>query len=632
MFSNHRKTIGVVAEAVINEFPKLLCQGIIRTATEKGYNVAIFSPYGKYGNNEEYFKGDTKLCYLPPYEDLDGIVLALDTIQEKGTIDTVIEQVRSKCHCPVVSVREFVEGTNNLYVDNKSCMEGIIRHFIEVHKFRRLCFMTGPAHRWDSRERLECFERIMAEYHLPVEENQKFYGDFWKGMGKEACDCFLSGSELPEAIICANDHMAAAVASELLARGLRIPEDICVSGYDGLSDTMYFTPSITTVGVPFYEMGVKAIEIIDKKQDCPDQTEDYCFDVHIIARESCGCQPSSNQDVIMNRRNWLEEINIERNRKNQFNFFSISLGNCHTIDELGQKISHYIFNIDGFQDYCICFCDDLEKRTDFSDYSDTMELRIAFQNRKNIGAVQIPFNRRELLPAEMTSEEPQVWYFVPLHFENKTFGYEAIQFMTPEVTANMFSSWSIILGNKVQDILIYHEMQRLIIKLEDIYNRDELTGMYNRRGLKDHSETILEHAKTNQIPLFLAIIDLDGMKQINDIYGHVEGDYALKTIRDAIQNACRDKIVNARTGGDEFVILAENITEEEGVSCLKEIENFLERFNESGTKPYSIHASYGYLWKVPSQNDSMETYVKESDKMMYKNKIENKRRRGEPLR
>ena len=89
---------------------------------------------------------------------------------------------------------------------------------------------------------------------------------------------------------------------------------------------------------------------------------------------------------------------------------------------------------------------------------------------------------------------------------------------------------------------------------------------------------------------------MDGMKQINDNYGHIEGDYALKKVREAIHHACPDA------------------------------------FNESGGKEYDIHASYGYACRVPSQQDTMEIFIKESDEIMYRNKVINKINRGEALR
>lgn len=80
----------------------------------------------------------------------------------------------------------------------------------------------------------------------------RFLWRFWKNKGKEACDWFLAeGEPQPEGIICANDYMATAVASELIRRGYRIPQDIAVSGYDGMRSTLSFTPCITTATVPF---------------------------------------------------------------------------------------------------------------------------------------------------------------------------------------------------------------------------------------------------------------------------------------------------------------------------------------------------------------------------------------------
>lgn len=71
-------------------------------------------------------------------------------------------------------------------------------------------------------------------------------------------------------------------------------------------------------------------------------------------------------------------------------------------------------------------------------------------------------------------------------------------------------------------------MQKLVVKLEEMYDRDALTGMYNRRGFENRGNPMFEQAKEEGKQIFLAIIDMDGMKQINDNYGHIEGDYALK--------------------------------------------------------------------------------------------------------
>ncbi len=152
-----------------------------------------------------------------------------------------------------------------------------------------------------------------------------------------------------------------------------------------------------------------------------------------------------------------------------------------------------------------------------------------------------------------------MWFLVSLHFQDLCFGYEALQFIDAETTGRMYMYWNIIIGNLLQDIMTYQKMQKLVEKLEAMYDRDALTGMYNRRGFENRGNPMFEQAKEEGKQIFLAIIDMDGMKQINDNYGHIEGDYALKKVREAIHHACPDAVIQARTGGDEFEIIAEDI-------------------------------------------------------------------------
>lgn len=632
MYGNKRKTIGVLLERAGSEFQNRLSQGIITKAEELGYNVAVFSSYGNYGQNDRYFVGDQYLWDLPPYEELDGIIMALDTMDEKTSRENVLTRVQGRAKCPVVSIREVVEGVNNLLVDNTTCMNGIIDHFVKDHGVKRLCFMTGPKDHWDARQRLECFRHRLEEYGLPLDEHQIFWGDFWKNKGKEACDWFFGGEKQPEAIVCANDYMALAVASELIRRGYHIPEDIRVSGYDGMRGTLSFTPSVTTVVVPFFDMGSKAVEIIHQKQECPQDVENVYFDAVVEKRESCGCMRGGGREAMAFRQKLYEVDNVNQNREMQFHFMSIHLGECHTIEEVANRITYYAYNIDGFKNYCVCLCDHLLERNDFSGFSEKMELRIAARNRESLGPLQVTFDRKELLPDMMTGEEPQVWYFAPLHFQDFCFGYEALSFYDKETTGSLYLYWNIIMGNQIQDILTHQKMQMLIGKLEDMYDRDALTGMYNRRGFENYGNPMFIQAKKEGDSIFLAIIDMDGMKQINDGYGHIEGDFALCKLRDAIGYACPTGVIQARTGGDEFEIIARGVTESEGLSFLQKLEQYLQEFNDSADKEYQIHASCGYACRIPLPEDSMEQFIKESDEIMYQNKQKNKLRRGEVMR
>ncbi len=633
MLSNQRKNIGVFLQRSINEFQNLLCQGIISEATERGYNVAVFSDYGKYGDNINHFIGDQALFRLPPYEQFDGVILALDTMEELDSRELIVNEVRKRCSCPVVSIRELVDGANNLLVDNKTCLNEMVTHFVEKHGFTRLCCMSGPENRWDAVERMECFKNKMAEYQLPVGEHQLFWGDYWTNMGKEACDWFLEGqAEMPQAIICANDHMAMAVTSELLGRGIRVPDDICVSGYDGLVDALYFIPSITTMRVPFRKMGSKAVEIIDEKQDCPEQVEDVLFQAEVIPRESCGCTRIGETESMFARRQQYERNQVEHNREIQFDYFSIHMGECNTYAEISNRLYKYRSNISGLKDYALCLKKDLRDGEVDDRFTDQMEMRIGVKDDKDLGDTCYIFPREELLPSEMIDDSPQCWYFSTIHYQNFCYGYEAYQFKSPEITGQLYFKWNVILGNKIHDLLVERRMAGLISQLEVMSERDLLTAMYNRRGWERRAVPMFRAAKETGTTIFLSVVDLDGMKNINDNFGHSEGDFALCKICDVIRKACGARCVCARTGGDEFIVAAREITEEEGASYMERVDALLDEFNRSGEKEYDIHASYGYICKVPAEEDTMESFTKYSDDKMYEHKIKNKRRRGEPLR
>lgn len=434
--------------------------------------------------------------------------------------------------------------------------------------------------------------------------------------------------------MCANDHMALAVTSELNKRGIRVPEDICVSGYDGLLETLSFTPAITTMRVPFQKMGKQAVELIAENQETEDwkKIDKVCFEADILARESCGCMEKAGEKIILEKQRQYDQMHAEHNWATQFDYMSIYLSQAESIEDIADYIAEFHKNMYGIRDYALCLCEMLHNAQGYKTYTDQMELCVYIKDNEQKPGIRIPFERRELLPEEMISDKPQVWYFAPIHFQDSCYGYEAFQFWTWENTAKLFFRWNINIGNKIHDLLIEDKMKTLIDELAYMYDRDELTDWYNRRGLEKHGVRLLEQAKQEKSPLFLCVIDLDGMKQINDNFGHIEGDFALKKACETISEACRGEYLCARTGGDEFVILAKNVTELEGRAWMLKMEKELERFNKTSEKPYAIHASYGITSRVPGETESMQQYIKESDEKMYRYKVMNKKRRGEELR
>lgn len=632
MFHNKRKTIALFSCNSHGEYQREICAGAAMQAEKLGYNLAIFTCYGNYGQNPLYALGEKDIFSLPDYEEFSGIIVAGDTFSIDEAMEEVVESFQEKANCPIVSLRQKMEGINNILVDNASSMGGMLRHLIECHGAKDIAFMTGRKGHPDAEERLCAFYRIMEEYQLPVSEHRVYYGDFWKNEGKAACDWFMEEGKCPDAIVCANDYMAMAVIDELYKRNLNVPQDVIVTGYDGIKSGLIYSPSVTTVRVDFTDMAKKAVSLIDKHQTDP-SVEDIFMTAELKARESCGCLSDNHSSIVyyrcMNHDNIVDHDNLEM----QFCFMNIQLGRVERFDQMNPIIQSYIYNIEGFKNYLICLRDDIMMDDkDPHGYTDRMEARIVFHDRENQGNVRYEFDRSQLIPRELASDEPQCYVFSPLHFQDECYGYEAYSYESPENAGKLYMRWSMAIDDVIMNILVKSKMKRAIDELEIMYIQDVMTGLFNRRGFEKYARVQFMNARARDSVVCVIGIDMDGLKPINDIYGHHEGDSALRAVGYAIQEAAVSGQIGARIGGDEFEVLFPCQDEEDVKNWVRVFERSLDNYNKKSHKPYEVYASLGYKMGIPGAGDTLESYMRESDDIMYRNKVANKMERNQTLR
>ena len=149
---------------------------------------------------------------------------------------------------------------------------------------------------------------------------------------------------------------------------------------------------------------------------------------------------------------------------------------------------------------------------------------------------------------------------------------------------------------------------------------DDLTGLNNRRGFLVNGEQQLALARRNSQPVALLFVDLDRFKQINDTYGHAEGDRALIETAVVLQRSMRESDVKARIGGDEFVGLAINASEASVGPIRTRLEHALRAINSERHLPYELTFSVG-IFHCPAEDDStIEQLLARADALMYEDK------------
>lgn len=625
MFGNGRKTIGVFVTQIHQEFQDTLSRGICCRAKELGYNVAFFTNFVGYGEFQ-YEIGEHRIAELPSYENLDGIIIVPDTMIGQGFEKSIRDNIKKRCNCPVVSVRQKIDEYYNVLVDDSTVLDEIIHHFVEIHEYKKINFLTGPEDNPASIERLDAFRRIMKEHNLPVEEDRIYYGDFWKIKPYDAVEqWFADPDKRPEAIICANDYMAITVCNALAEKGIAVPDDIAVSGCDNITSAEDFSPSITTAGIPAYEMGIEVVEKIHRHNQNISQEQSTYLKTVTFIRESCGCRPEKNGKVLTGRRNRIiDEVENTENAISNNAFMSVDLTGAKTIDELDYKLASYTYMNAGFASFFICLHKDWDvfQSDNSKDAMDSKEMIMEAGVKNGEWLQKVELLKTKLLPSVYFDSEPQFFYFNMLHYQEKSFGYTAISFHEFQAYKHSYQGWLINICNALENIRIHNELNRLVYKLEDMYIKDELTGLYNRRALEILGQKYLNQSIEKHSRLMTFTADMDKLKHINDNYGHACGDIAIKVVADALTLAAEDDEICMRVGGDEFTVIGLEYDEMKMDHFLKKFEGEINRFNQEEGYDYNVYVSYGWSIILPNEHTTIEDCLIIADSKMYQQKYE----------
>lgn len=627
MFRNGRKTIGVILCDVSSHYQEQVCQTLSAYAQAADYNLAYFTFFTCYGTEEtRNGRGEANIVHLIPFEKLDAIVLCHDTLVNKTAQAYVLESIEKRCQCPVVTLRQSSDKYPCVIVNHGNSIEELVYHFIDEHHMKRLGFMSGPLDHPDSIRRFDDFKRALKNRSIPFDDKLIFEGDFWTKKAKRAAEYFMMElEESPEAIVCANDYMANSLMNELISKGFLVPDDIAVSGFDNIWESSITLPPITTVSVPVQDMANKAMKLIEKMWSGEEVAMKNYVDAQVVLRNSCGCQTFNMQSMLAKRVRQVNEYQsiMDSNQSNTYMF--IDLSDLDHVDGIENHLR--IGDSDHVESFFICLGEGRGEK-----YPKYRSANNGFAKKSTaVGGLFhkesfhfTKFLTSDLLPAEASEDKPMIYYFFPLHNNQYSFGYLAINFEDTRGANKTFHNWLAILGNALETIRIKQKNQGLLQELNNLYVHDALTGLYNRRGFDSISEDYYIRAKKENKNFIIIAIDMDNLKVVNDRFGHMNGDLALKTIGDAMQTVSGDEDACARVGGDEYNVVGVGYTKEDAETFIWNFNDFLDDFNASSGLPYLVKASIGYWIIEAGSRMDLEDCINAADASLYEYKRKKK--------
>ncbi|MBN2535477.1 MAG: substrate-binding domain-containing protein [Spirochaetales bacterium] len=289
-------TIGIAGDVLNYDIPIMYFMAIKNVVLKYDVNVLYFttkpirSPYN-------YDIQSNILYDMISEQNIDGLIIESNILVSYVSQKELIDLCCRYHPLPIVSIGVLIEGIPSVLNDNTQGTYKAVSHLIEVHGHKRIAYLQGPEDHPDVQERYNGYIRALDDHGIILDEKLILPGDFRTSTGNKAVSMLIDQRKMKpgrdfDAIVCANDYMAFGVNTELQTRGVQVPEDIAVVGFDDIYISRFYCPALSTVRQFFDEMGRRAAELLInriKGENTPDVIK---VPAKYIQRQSCGCEYS----------------------------------------------------------------------------------------------------------------------------------------------------------------------------------------------------------------------------------------------------------------------------------------------------------------------------------------------------
>ena len=499
-------------------------------------------------------------------------------------------------------------------------------HLYHKHHCRRYIFAGGPKENYENSLRVQSYQESLERLGLSRKDNPVWYGDYDFSTGVKYFEQYMKGfhgkmMEFPDVFVCANDNIAAGFCYKAQQSGYQIPRDFKITGFDNLDKALYFEPQITTVGHMRENIGNKTMEILADVWAGKDVPRNHFMPSKCIFSESCGC-PNSG---LLNYRKYARGqviADVDKLDKEELLMkLESEIVQCSTYDDVFRHIAEYFMSL-----ACDGFAIVIDRRL-YEGVAES-ELPIKGYDRANLIVAYATEGRKMLKIRELSELEKHyektgarnAYMFTPIHFRERAVGYSILKNGRFLYNNPYFYDIHSTITKTVENLYKKLQLEIANQKMREIYNRDQLTGLYNRIAYTEMIDPEYRKHCDNNRKCVINFVDADNFKQVNDTYGHEKGDRILKEIANVLLDQCPREGYVYRYGGDEFIAFFP-------VSDASEAEQFRNGVT-ARLAENDISVSIGQVMTDPASGKAFDDYMKAADDEMYKVKVAKKEKGG----
>ena len=634
------KNIAVLIHSLTVEYAVQILNGISSYCSDKDVRVMIFQlndPFATYGVFD--YQNWSAIEYLKS-DEIDGVIIIYGSFSMTVSAE-YFRKVFEKINKPVVSVSMELGLKNEIttYVDCDQVYDDIVKHFIQKHHCKKIAFLSANATiSKEAIQRFEAYKKALKSNNLEFDENLVFDGYFTQETGYQAiADKIKSKEDLNfDALIVANDNMAAGALNALQEAGIDVPNDVKMIGFDNTSHSYMSRPKISTIDQNIVYQGEVAAQVLLKKLNGEDVPSSIPISLSVIYRQSCGCVEMTDLRQIYKNQNdevVKDEVSEVKGIQGDERFYKLipkidsvyalfdMIKSTNSMQELFY-IMKYCLNDSDISKALIYFYSQpkILSKGDKLSIPSKVYLSMFIDNDKDIQqfSPEIFINpNKQLFPSDYLKNEPGTYILQPIYSGEKNYG-----FMICKLTSDYFSIYPLYLKILITGSAYSYEYTQLILNNSSLSvqsKTDELTKVLNRRGFIELGQKSIDLALEMKNTGIIFFIDMDGLKAINDTYGHKMGDEAIKAQALVLKKALRMNDVVGRIGGDEFVAVAIGMTSDSLPKIRKKIEKQSASISAEKNFPFTLSCSIGAI-PFTSDKKNLSELLLGADALLYEEK------------
>ena len=372
-----KKKVAVFGNGWSEEFLKLVLSGIHAHAAANNVDLYTFINYSSGSEDARDNKGEKIIFSLPELTMFDGIILLGNTMNLSSEREYFQKEI-TKHHIPAVSLEYELEGIPCLGTDTYSGVFELTSHIIKEHNVKRIAYVSGPADNQESQFRKQAVIDALASIHGQLSDDDIIYGEWSYYKSLETTTRWLQNHELPDAFVCANDEMALGVCSIMDSMGVKVPEQVIVTGCDCIALSQRIYPILSTVARDWDKLGSNALDCVLRQINGESVPAMMVYNSSPVYGESCGCK------VDEERRQLRRRSILGQHRQQKEN--TIYSWHLRQIDDTMAKITgiqdlknhlgwnfSYNHSYEG-NNFLICLVDTFIERDVHTDFTENMEV------------------------------------------------------------------------------------------------------------------------------------------------------------------------------------------------------------------------------------------------------------------